>query len=206
MIGDGLINSVINDPDNLINVSENKTRVIIGVLIAYIDGIAIVGISVLMFPLLKKHNEGIALWYVGFRIAEFAIILVILISPLILITLSQEYGKAGGPDASYFQTLHAIFLGVRFWSFEMVYIFNFLAGLMFCYLLYKSKFVPRFFSVLGFIGYGLILPGTILHMFGHIDMNGVMIIFAIGGLFEFILPIWLFVKGFNSSSIDSGSA
>jgi hypothetical protein len=43
-------------------------------------------------------------------------------------------------------------------------------------------------------------------MFGHIDMLGILIIFAIGGLFEILLPIWLFVKGFNSSAIDSGSA
>jgi hypothetical protein len=48
--------------------------VIIGVLIAFIDGIAIVGIAVFMFPILKKHNEPIALGYVGFRIVEFAII------------------------------------------------------------------------------------------------------------------------------------
>ena len=42
-------------------------------------------------------------------------------------------------------------------------------------------------------------------MFGYIDMLGVLIIFAIGGLFEILLPIWLFVKGFNSSAITSQS-
>jgi predicted permease len=207
MIGDsGLIESILGDPDYLINVSENKTQVIIGVLIAFIDGIAIVGIAVLMFPLLKKHNEGIALGYVGFRITEFAIILVFLMGTLLLIDLSQEYVKAGTPADSYFQTSGTLFLAVRYWALQMVYIFNFLAGLMFCYLLYKSKLVPRFLSVLGYIGYALILPGTLLNMFGHIDMLGVLIIFAIGGLFEFILPIWLFVKGFNDDTIASGSA
>ncbi len=52
MIGDsGLIESIIDGPDYLINVSENKTQVIIGLLIAFIDGIAIVGIAVFMFPM-----------------------------------------------------------------------------------------------------------------------------------------------------------
>ncbi len=206
MLGDSLVNSILDDPDYLNNVSENKTKVIIGVLIAFIDGIAIVGIAVFMFPIFKKHNEPIALGYVGFRITEFAIILVYLISPLLLITLSQEYVKAGAPDASNFQTLGAVFQAVRFWAMQMIYIFNFLAGLMLSYLLYKSKLVPRFISVWGFIGYALLLPGTLLSMFGHIDMLGILIIFAIGGLFEILLPIWLFVKGFNSSAIDSGSA
>jgi hypothetical protein len=131
--------------------------------------------------------------------------MVYLISPLLLITLSQEYVKAGAPDASNFQTLGAVFQAVRFWSLQMVYIFNFLAGLMLSYLLYKSKLVPRFIAVLGLIGYALLLPGTLLHMFGHIDMLGVLIVFALGALFEILLPIWLFAKGFNSSAIDSGS-
>ena len=152
MIGDSLlIESIINAPDYLIKVFENKTQVIIGVLIAFIDGIAIVGIAVFMFPILKKHNEPIAIGYVGFRITEFGIILVYLICPLVLIDLSQEYVKAGAPDASYFQTLGAVLIAVRYWTIQMVYIFNFLAGLMFAYLLYQSKLIPRFLSVWGLI-------------------------------------------------------
>jgi hypothetical protein len=207
MIGDSiLIESILDDPDYLINVSENITQVIIGVLIAFIDGIAIVGIAVFMFPILKKYNEPVALGYVGFRIVEFAIILVYLICPLLLIDLSQEYVKAGAPDASNFQTSGTLFIAVRYWTLQMIYIFNFLAGLGFCYLLYKSKLVPRFLSVLGLIGYALLLPGTLLHIFGHIDMLGEVIVFIPGALFELLLPIWLFVKGFNSSAIDSWSA
>jgi len=51
------------------------------------------------------------------------------------------------------------------------------------------------------------LPGALLDMFGHVNLLGAgMIVFIPGGLFEIILPIWLFVKGFNSSAIASGSA
>jgi hypothetical protein len=103
-------------------------------LIAFFLASTIVGIAVMMFPILKKHNEPIALGYVGFRIAEFVIIIVYLIIPLLLITLSQEYVKAGDPDASYFQTSGTLFQAVRYWALRMVWIFNGLAGLMFCYL------------------------------------------------------------------------
>jgi hypothetical protein len=209
MIGDSiLIESIINAPDYLIKVFENKTQVIIGVLIAFIDGIAIIGIAVFMFPILKKHNEPIALGYVGFRIVEFAIILVYLICPLLLIDLSQEYVKAGAPDASYFQTSGTLLLAVRYWTLQMIYLLNGLLTLMLSYLLYKSKLVPRFISVLGLIGGAVMLPGTLLDMFGHVDTahGAGMLVFLPGGLFELLLPIWLFVKGFNSSAIDSGFA
>jgi hypothetical protein len=66
------------DPDYLVTVSENIIPLIIGVLIALIDCVAFVGIAVLMFPILKKHNEPVALGYIGTRIAELVIILVVI--------------------------------------------------------------------------------------------------------------------------------
>ncbi|MFQ6062343.1 MAG: DUF4386 domain-containing protein, partial [Methanosarcinales archaeon] len=51
-------------------VYPNKTKVIIGVLLEFIDTAAVVGIGVMLFPILKKHNETIALGYVGTRIIE----------------------------------------------------------------------------------------------------------------------------------------
>jgi hypothetical protein len=74
--------------------------------------------------------------------------------------------------------------------------------------LYKSKLVPRFLSVWGLIGGAVILIGTSVDMFGLIDVNqgaGMIVVLPLG-LFELILPIWLFVKGFNSSAIASESA
>jgi hypothetical protein len=207
MLGDSLIGSILNAPDYLMNVYPNRTQVIIGVLIAFIDGLAVVGIAVLLFPILKKHNEPIALGYVGIRTAEFPLILVWLISPLLLITLSQEYVKAGDPDASSFQTLGAVLLALRHWAWRLIYIINGVASLMLAYLLYQSKLIPRSISVLGLIGGAVLLAGTSLAMLVLIDIDqgaGLLVVLP-GGLFELILPIWLFAKGFNSSAITSGS-
>ena len=207
MLGDSLVGSILNAPDYLMNVYPNRTQVIIGVLISFILGLAIVGIAVFLFPILKKHNEPIALGYVGIRTAEFAILLVWSISPLLLITLSQEYVKAGDPDASSFQTFGAVLIAVRYWVWRLVYILNGVLTLLLSYLLYQSKLIPRSISVLGLIGGAVLLAGTPLDMFGLIDVDqgaGLLVVLP-GGLFELILPIWLFVKGFNSSAIASGS-
>jgi hypothetical protein len=206
MVGSGFIDSSLNAPDYLINVSENITQVIIGVLLELICGAAVIGIGVMMFPILKKYNEPIALGYVGIRVIEAVIIVVRVISPLLLLTLSQEYVKADTPDASYFQTLGTIAIEWRYWTYQMI-LMTYLGGLMFSYLLYQSRLIPRFLSVLGLIGHPLVVTGSLLAMFGVIDtLRGVgMILMLPGGLFEFLLPIWLFVKGFNSSAIASQS-
>jgi hypothetical protein len=129
-------------------------------------------------------------------------------SPLLLITLSQEYVKAGAPDASSFQTLGAVLIALRLWSWRLIYIINGVATLILAYLLYQSKLIPRSISVLGLIGGAVLLAGTSLAMLGltDVDQGAGMLAVLPGGLFEFILPIWLFVKGFNSTAIASASA
>jgi hypothetical protein len=203
MLGSGLIKSILDVPDYLTNVYPNKTRVIIGILLELICAVAVVGIAVMLFPILEKHNRNIAFGYLGFRIIESAIILVSAISLLSLITLSQEYDKVGAPGASSFQALGALAVAGHYWAFQMVIIVCGIAGLMFCYLLYGSRLIPRFMSVLGIIGYPLSLVVPLLDMFGH---SAGMILFLPGSLFEIVFPIWLIVKGFNSSAIDSESA
>ena len=72
----GFIGPILDDPDYLINVSANKNQMLIGVLFELILAGAVVGIAVFMFPILKKHNEALALGYVGARIFEGLIIIV----------------------------------------------------------------------------------------------------------------------------------
>ena len=70
VIGGLLIESVISTPDDLVNVSENENKVVLGVLLELIWAASAVGITVFMFSLLKKQNEALALGYIGARIFE----------------------------------------------------------------------------------------------------------------------------------------
>ena len=58
-------------------------------------------------------------------------------------------------------------------------------------------------SVWGFTGYVIFISGTILELFGY---NVGVILSIPGGLFEISLSIWLIVKGFSSSAIESRPA
>ena len=60
----------LDDPDYLVNVSANDNQVIIGALLDLICAGAFVVIAVMIFPILKKLNDGIALGYVVARSFE----------------------------------------------------------------------------------------------------------------------------------------
>ena len=143
----------IHAPDYLINVSANGNQIIIGALFSLILAVSVAGIGVMMFPILKKQNEALALGYVGARIVEAVMFIVTVISWLLLLILSQEYVKAGAPDVSYFQTRGTLLLAVSNWVGHVIVdtaVFS-LGALIFYYLLYQSKLIPRWLSVWGLI-------------------------------------------------------
>ena len=202
---------VLDDRDYLLSVSANENQVLIGVLLELIAAGAVAGTAIALFPIFKKHNEALALGYVGGRSIEGVIIIVGALASLLLLTMSQEY-VAGAPDASSFQTLGTLLLAVRDWTLLLGP--NILLGLnalMLSYLLYQSRLVPRFLSVWGLVGGTLILASGLLVMFDLITplspLSTISILLVLPiALFEMALAVWLIVKGFDSSAIVSESA
>ena len=203
VLGGLLVESIIDSSDDLVNVSENENQVIIGLLLELTWAASAVGITVLMFPILKKQNEALALGYVGARIFEGFIATVGVISGLLLITISQEFVNAAAPDATYFQALSTLLLGAREWAWWIGPMLVFaVSALIFNYLLYRSKLIPRWLSVWGFVGATLLLAEGLLGMFDTF----IFFLAAPIGIQEMALAVWLIIKGFNPSAIAPKSA
>jgi hypothetical protein len=84
-------------------------------------------------------------------------------------------------------------------------VFFSLGALVFYYLLYQTKLVPRWLSVWGLIAVVLVLTWNLLETFG-ISLN-VGIVFGLPIILnEIVLGIWLIGKGFDPSGIASLSA
>ena len=163
--------------------------------------VSVVAIPIMMFPILKMHNESLALMYVGARIFEGFFDIVIAISQLLLLTLSREYVNALAPVASNFQTSAALLLALNEWA-SVVENFPYgLGALIFSYLLYRSKLIPRWLSGWGLIGATLMIATGLWRMY-----DPSMIFLAIPLILnELVLAVWLFAKGFISSAIVSES-
>lgn len=175
----------------------------IGAFLILIMSIGIVGIAITLFPILKKYNETIAITYVSFRTIECVFLIVGAVVSLLLITVSQDYITAGAADESYFEVLRNLAITVRYSSYQIAMSILGLGSLLLCALLYRSKLIPRWLSVWGFIGYALLLASALLDLSGVIDtLSGAgMMLYIPGGIWELLaFPIWLFVKGFHISA------
>jgi uncharacterized protein DUF4386 len=200
---------ILNAPDYLVNVYPKKIQVTIGILLDFICAPAMILIPIMLFPLLKLFDERIALGYVVFRLLEGILFIFLAINSLSLISLSQDYINSGAPGVSHFQTLgNAIHAKIE-WGTLLYIIVYVLGALMFYYLLYKSKLIPRWLSGWGLLAVVFLLTGALLYLFGifgSMPLMKAMSYFAPPiGLQEIVMSIWLIVKGFNSSVIDSMS-
>jgi hypothetical protein len=206
LVGGIWLESITSAPDYLTTVSANETQVIVGVLLELINCAAVVGIAATLFPVLKKQSEALALGYVGIRIVEAVILAIAVISPLALITVSQEYGAAGASDASYFQTLGALVVTARAYLTGLLTALFFGLGALLLYsALYRSRLVPRFISVWGLIAVVALWAWNLSEAFGMSISAGMVFGLPII-LNEILLGIWLIAKGFNASTIASPAA
>lgn len=201
LVGSGIVEDILYAPDYLSIAHPNKTQWVIGMLIHLISAVGTIGIVVLMFPLLKQQNINLAIAYLVFRSIEAIIFSITELNSLSILTLSQEFIKAGTTDTSYFQLLGTLLQEDRSWSYMIGVLFFCIGSLMFYYSMYKSQIIPRFLSVWGFMAIILALIMAILNLL-DIDLSFGFVFYIPIALNEIVLSIWLIVKGFNSSQIE----
>jgi hypothetical protein len=191
---------MLNAPDFLLQVDANSTQVVIGVLLKFVAAAANVAIGVLLLPVLKQSSESGAAGYLATRLYDGIGLVVSGGAILWLLALSQEAVQAGTHSSSYALTLGHLLVTGSETAFVVTMLGLGLGAMPFSYLLYRSRLIPRPMAVLGIISYASLFIGSLLELFG-LNLN--MLHFVPGGLFEFILPLWLFAKGFNFSGIAS---
>jgi len=191
-----------NISNSMINISDDPTKMQMSIVGELITAIGIVLLAALLYTTLKKQNKIIARWAFGLWITEAIILAVSRISAFRLLYTSQEYVKAGAPDSSYFQTLGSLFYESTQFGYSVLMVFYCLGGILFYYLILKSKYVPKVFPLWGIIVASLGFIGILFVLF---DYDVPMYVFLPILPFELAIGVWLMVKGFRPQEIKSKS-
>ena len=193
-------------------ISANETKWIIGWLFTLLMGLSLAMVPVLLYPILKKHNEVLAFGSVLFRgVFEAVGETLLVISMFLLLTVSEIYGKTGAADTSNFQTLGSMLIAAGEWI-QMIGGIVFSVGtLMIFALFYQTRLIPRWLSGWGFIGAVLYFIAKIVSMFSpmHLTLEigvGIGFLLVPTAIQEMVFAVWMIVKGFNLSAIASGAA
>ena len=197
-----LYDPVLNDADYILDDGAD-TRVQLGALCEIFLAITNVGTAVVLWPIVKRQSETLALSYVASRVVESTVIVVGLISLLSVVTLREDFAGAGA-DAGSLSIAGESLVAIHDWTFLLGPGFCVgVNGLLLGYLFYRSGLVPRPIAVLGLIGGPLIFASAIAVLFGAYEQTeGAHFLFSIPEIaFEASITIYLLVKGFRPSPI-----
>src|SRR3954464_3360998 len=193
-----LYQPVLDDPVGYIAGAGQNDQVIFGALLELLLIVANIGTAVVIFPIVRRQSEELALGYVTARLFECTFILVGIVAVLGIVTLQQEV--AGASEGSIAYTLAAI----KDWTFLLGpgWVVGWGNGLILGYLMYRSGLVPRQMAMLGLVGGAFIIVSGTLVMFDVADAGGPLqgIATIPEFLWELSLGIYCTFKGFRPSS------
>jgi len=202
---------VLRHPRSYVASGGHDTQILFGALLELLLIIANIGTAVVIFPIVRRRNEELALGYVTARIVECTFILVGIVAMLAIITLRQQ---VAGPAAGAVGTITYTLAAIKDWTFLLGpgWVVGWGNGLILGYLMYRSGLVPRRMCWLGLIGGPLIIvSGTALMLGGNHPSHTMHSLQAIVTIPEFLwelsLGVYCTVWGFRRDApILSGSA
>ena len=195
-----LYGPVLDDPNFIVS-AGNSTGVLWAAVLELIVAFAIVGTGVVLFPVLERQNEGVALGFVTSRLFEAGVITVGILSLLSIVTLQQEVGATAGADAGSLVIVGQSLVATHDWSFLIGQtLLPGINALLLGSLMYRSRLVPRVIPLLGLIGAPLLISSAIGQVVGINEQYSAWSAIAVVPIFlwELMLGLWLVFKGFRT--------
>jgi hypothetical protein len=185
---------------NYITSAGPDTAVMVGGILEIIVALAGIGTAAVLFPMLKKQNEGAALSLVASRVLEASTMFVGVAFLMSIVTLRQA--GAGADALVTSRTLATLYDRIFLQGQSLMPAVN---DLLLGFLLYKSRLVPRALSLVGIVGGPVLIAGYIAVMFGLLGQHAPLAAMSAipVALFELSLGVWLVVKGFNKSAVTA---
>ena len=200
-----LYNPVLTDASYVVGAGSDG-GVALGAFLEVLLIVANVGTAVVLFPILKRQNEPLALGYVTARVIESTFIAIGIVSLLSVLTLRQDFAAAAG-DPGSFVTVGKSLVAIHDWTFLLGpgFIVGIGNGLILGWLMYRSGLVPRGMALLGLVAGPVLLAGGTAALLGVIEPDSALKNLAAAPEFvwELSLGIYLMVKGFKPSPITA---
>jgi hypothetical protein len=196
---------VLNNPHYILS-GGFDTRISMGALFEILLAICNIATAIVLFPLVRRVKETVALGYVASRIVESVIILMGVISLMSIVTLRGSFVPGGETDT--LTMAGRALLAFHDWTFLLgpQFCAGFGNGLLLGYLMYRSGLVPRGMALLGLVGGPLAFIGGVLVLFDALQpmSAGLIALTVLEIAWELSLTVYAIVRGFRPSPVPDG--
>ncbi len=199
-----LFGPVLDDPGYITGAGHDG-RIFLGATLELILIIANIATAIVLYRILKRQSEGLALGFVAARIMECVFIAVGILSVLTVVTLRQD---TSGADAGSLRVAGQTLVAIKDWTFLLGpgFVVGIGNGLMLGLLMYRSGLMSRRLALLGIVGGPMLCACGVAVMFGVIDQGGLAQALATIPeiLWEASIGLVLTFKGFRPSPLLAG--
>lgn len=196
--------SILNDQNYVVGAGADA-RVHLGGLFEILTGVAGIATAVVLYRIVRRVSESIALGYVALRIVETLIIIIGVISLLSVVTMRKNFAATAGADPALYLGIGKALLAIHDWTFIIGPAFCAVIGngIMLGYLLYRGQLVPRRWAMFGMVAGAIGLVSALAQLF-NIWENGstASALFIVPEIiWEAFVGIYLTFKGFTPSPV-----
>jgi hypothetical protein len=197
IVGLKLYDPILNNDNFLISAANHYNKVVFGAINELILCVSAIGTGIMLFPVLKRYNESMALGYLSFRLLEVVFIIIGTVSILTALSVSENYANGVISNKDHAQNLMLTFIGVHKWAFILGP--NFMLAIntfLYSYVFFKSDVVPKNLARFGISAAVFIMIAAVLEMYAvieQISIWGILLALPIA-LYEMTLAIYLILK------------
>lgn len=200
-----LLEPLINDADFILGGGAANGRVLGGAVLDMVNALACIGTAVVLFPVVRRYNETLALGFVTTRVLEACVIFMGVVAVASVVALQPDAAAVASSDPATLTAIGGALVALRNATFllgpGLIPVFN---ALLLGSLLLRARLMPTAIPIIGLIGAPLLLVSTLLTLFGvHEQVSVTSAVAAIPiALWEFSLAIWLIVRGLRTTGFD----
>jgi len=195
----------LQSPDYLSLMSANRLNMSLFALTVVAMGLACAGVGIALYPVLKRHDPGLALASMGFRLMEGPLQMATAVGFVALIAVSREFVKAGSPPDSLYQSAGAAIKSVNDWLSSAVALPFCIGAASYYVVFFRARLVPRWLSAWGLAGILGNLVASISGIVGLLEASSpVHTMLCLPILVqELALAVRLIVKGFDAPADEN---
>ncbi len=201
----GFILSKLVVAENIIatanNIMANELLFRLGITIELIMSVGLIVLGLALYIVLKPVNKNLALLALLLKLVEATIAASIVLVSFIALQFLNGDGSITTFTPEQLQVPVGLILNAHTAVFSIPMVFLGLDMMVFSYLFFKSKYIPRVLAGFGILSFALIFIHSLMFIFAPryatMPINQV-IFWTPSGLFEIIIGLWLLSKGLKT--------
>lgn len=189
-----MVDGVRGSEGLLVNAAASAGTVRVAALILLFGSALAVALAIAAWPVIRRYSEAMALWLVAIAVAGFTLQTVDNGALMSMLSLSQDYVKAGAAKPDVFEAVGLVANALRKWT-HFTYLLVAVSWMALLYVaLLRFALVPRALATIGLLGcLTQIAAVTMRVWFGY---PPIMELAMPLGPIHLALAVWLMVKGF----------